>query len=367
LVACLVLGILFTICKSRSVFETRIFRLTMVDKSSRLSSSERGKPSMSETETRVMHFPGSGVPVKVHRHSNGGGWVADTAKVESSVYVGRNATVRGRAKIYGKAIVRGDATVKDSATVKENAVVQDSALVMDNAIVCGGASLWGKSVVYGNAKICGTAVLDKYAVFGGNSTINSGVHRYHYEENATNVSLRNNGDDEIKPNVNKVDIDVIIHKKPETKKESVMPIFLMYNFQDGNGPVPAHRHPNGGGWVANTSTVDDSAYVGPHAAVFGRARVLENAYLNGMCRVYDDAVIIGNVTVSDFAQVYGTSTLCGHAKVSGHSVIRCSKICESAHISGFVTVANSLVGGFAFIYGERFIDNEIVTSNEKKN
>ena len=339
----------------------------MVDKSSRLSSSERGKPSMSETETRVMHFPGSGVPVKVHRHSNGGGWVADTAKVESSVYVGRNATVRGRAKIYGKAIVRGDATVKDSATVKENAVVQDSALVMDNAIVCGGASLWGKSVVYGNAKICGTAVLDKYAVFGGNSTINSGVHRYHYEENATNVSLRNNGDDEIKPNVNKVDIDVIIHKKPETKKESVMPIFLMYNFQDGNGPVPAHRHPNGGGWVANTSTVDDSAYVGPHAAVFGRARVLENAYLNGMCRVYDDAVIIGNVTVSDFAQVYGTSTLCGHAKVSGHSVIRCSKICESAHISGFVTVANSLVGGFAFIYGERFIDNEIVTSNEKKN
>lgn len=145
-----------------------------------------------------------------------------------------------------------------------------------------------------------------------------------------------------------------------------MPIFLMHNFQDGSGPVPAHRHPNGGGWVANTATVDDSAYVGPHASVFGRAHVLENAYLNGMCRVYGDAVIIGTATVSDFAQVYGTSTLCGYVKASGHSVIRGdSKICESAHISGFVTVASSHVGGFAFIYGERFLHNEIVTNNEK--
>ena len=25
-----------------------------------------------------------------------------------------------------------------------------------------------------------------------------------------------------------------------------------YDFKDGNGPVPAHQHPNGGGWVAAT-------------------------------------------------------------------------------------------------------------------
>lgn len=172
---------------------------------------------------------------------------------------------------------------------------------------------------------------------------------------------------EIKHNVNKVNIDAILHKNLENEKEPVMPIFLMHDFQDGNGPVPAHHHPNGGGWVANTATVEDSAYVGPHASVFGRARVLEKAYLNGMCRVHGDAVIIGNATVSDFADVFGTSTLCGHVEVSGHSVIRGdSRICESTHISGFVTVDSSRIGGFSFIYGDRFIHNEIVTRDEKK-
>ena len=33
--------------------------------------------------------------------------------------------------------------------------------------------------------------------------------------------------------------------------------------------VPAHQHPNGGGWVADTATVLDEAYVGPTARVFG--------------------------------------------------------------------------------------------------
>ena len=35
--------------------------------------------------------------------------------------------------------------------------------------------------------------------------------------------------------------------------------------------VPAHQHPNGGGWVADTATVLDEAYVGPTARVFGGA------------------------------------------------------------------------------------------------
>jgi hypothetical protein len=46
-----------------------------------------------------------------------------------------------------------------------------------------------------------------------------------------------------------------------------------YNFKDGLGPVPAHKHPNGGGWVADTATVADTAYVGPEAKVYDNARV----------------------------------------------------------------------------------------------
>ena len=44
-------------------------------------------------------------------------------------------------------------------------------------------------------------------------------------------------------------------------------------FDFGFGLVPARKHPNGGGWVAETATVVDSAHIGPEAQVFGDARV----------------------------------------------------------------------------------------------
>lgn len=51
----------------------------------------------------------------------------------------------------------------------------------------------------------------------------------------------------------------------------------LHNFEDGAGPVPAHQHVNGGGWVADTAHVDDTAYVGPYACVSGSARVYGKA------------------------------------------------------------------------------------------
>jgi len=66
-----------------------------------------------------------------------------------------------------------------------------------------------------------------------------------------------------------------------------------FDFQDGNGPVPAHKHPNGGGWVADTSSASKTAYVGPNARVFGDARVFDGARVSGYARVS------GNAEVSD--------------------------------------------------------------------
>ena len=66
-----------------------------------------------------------------------------------------------------------------------------------------------------------------------------------------------------------------------------------FDFDDGNGPVPAHKHPNGGGWVADTATVDETAYVGAEAQVFcdakvyGNAQVFYNARVNYGARVSD--------------------------------------------------------------------------------
>ena len=46
-----------------------------------------------------------------------------------------------------------------------------------------------------------------------------------------------------------------------------------HDFGDGNGPVPAHRHIKGEGWVADTAHVDKSAQIGSDAQVNGDARV----------------------------------------------------------------------------------------------
>lgn len=57
----------------------------------------------------------------------------------------------------------------------------------------------------------------------------------------------------------------------------------MYDF--GSGPVPAHKHPNGGGWVADSAHVDDSAYLGPDALVYGDARVYGETLVCGDARM----------------------------------------------------------------------------------
>ena len=80
----------------------------------------------------------------------------------------------------------------------------------------------------------------------------------------------------------------------------------MTTFDFGFGPVPAHQHPNGRGWVADTAHVDDSAYIGPDARVFGGARV------------YGDARVFGGAQVSGGAQVYGGAKL---AKSSDYLLI----------------------------------------------
>jgi ribosomal protein S27AE len=76
-----------------------------------------------------------------------------------------------------------------------------------------------------------------------------------------------------------------------------------HDFGDGSGSVPAHRHVNGGGWVANTATVSRTAFVGPEAAVFESSKVL------------------GKASVIDRAQVRGRSEISGNARVSGNAVI----------------------------------------------
>lgn len=119
-----------------------------------------------------------------------------------------------------------------------------------------------------------------------------------------------------------------------------------YDF--GNGPVPAHRHPRGGGWVANTATVDDSCFIGPYARVF------ENAYVTGNSIINDGASIFGNASVCMNAKVYGDAMVYDNASIR-----------DNARVSGFAKVyGNSRVMNNAQVYESAEVyDNAILCNN----
>lgn len=92
-----------------------------------------------------------------------------------------------------------------------------------------------------------------------------------------------------------------------------------FDFLDGRGPVPAHQHPNGGGWVDDKAKVDPTAFVDARARVFGTAQVFGDARVFGTARVFGDAQVFGN------AQVFGTAQVFGNAQVSGNARVECSR------------------------------------------
>ncbi len=115
-----------------------------------------------------------------------------------------------------------------------------------------------------------------------------------------------------------------------------------FDFGDGNGEVPAHRHinPNGsiGGWVANSANVEKTACIEIEALVFGNSTILDNA------RIYDKAQIFGDAKVTNNAKVGGKAKVYDKAH-----------ICDDVHIYGM-----------AKIYGEARIFG-ILTTNQKTN
>lgn len=91
-------------------------------------------------------------------HSNGGGFVASSATVEASVYVGPNACVLGNATVTGNAVIDGYAIIAERANISGNAYVGDYAMVMGNATVTDNAKVLESACVYGNYRISGEAV-----------------------------------------------------------------------------------------------------------------------------------------------------------------------------------------------------------------
>ena len=129
---------------------------------------------------------------------------------------------------------------------------------------------------------------------------------------------------------------------------------MTYDFEDGAGPVPAHQHSNGGGWVADSARVAASAFVGPDAKVFGNASVYDNASVYGNASVSGNALVYGNASVYDNAKVYGNAWVFGTARVFGNAVVY-----GNARVSG-----NAWVCDNAWIYDNAWVyDNARVFGN----
>ncbi len=94
---------------------------------------------------------------------------------------------------------------------------------------------------------------------------------------------------------------------------------LHYDF--GLGPVPAHPHPKGGGWVANTASVDETCFVGPYAQVYGKAQVKNNAKIDGYARIFGEAKVVEDARVYGAAKVYQNALISGRARVSGDAKV----------------------------------------------
>ena len=113
-------------------------------------------------------------------------------------------------------------------------------------------------------------------------------------------------------------------------------------FDFGAGPVPAHQHANGGGWVADTAQVDAGAYVGHSAQVSGEARVFGKARVFGEAQVSGKAQVSGEARVSGKARVFGEAQVSGEARVFGEAQVSGeARVFGEAQVSGEAQVKRS--------------------------
>lgn len=115
---------------------------------------------------RKIYVKGDGAP-----HPNGKGWVAASAKVAPTAYVGPDAMVLDVAKVSDNARIEGHAIVREAAEVSGNAVVGDWAVVCQSAKIGDDARIRGNTRVGSNVSVGGRARVLEYAHIYGDGTI----------------------------------------------------------------------------------------------------------------------------------------------------------------------------------------------------
>lgn len=159
-----------------------------------------------------------------------------------------------------------------------------------------------------------------------------------------------------------------------------------HDFKDGKGRVFAHRHDNGGGWVADTAwvaptatvtrnaqvydfaRVHDSCRVSGHGRVYGHARLFNSARVDQHAHVCDYAMLFNEVTLNGFvsvnnnAKVFGSSRLCRNTNITNHAIVINTDIVGPthnawAHICGNARLLNCRCSGYLSVGGATVAEN----------
>jgi len=114
-------------------------------------------------------------PQEGGRHPNGGGFVAKTAKVEPSVFVGPNARVLDMAQVSGHARIEDNAVISQDAKISDNAIVGGYSCVTDRAQLSGNARVRGFARLGDQATLTGNARLLEHATIFAHGTVSGDV------------------------------------------------------------------------------------------------------------------------------------------------------------------------------------------------
>lgn len=125
--------------------------------------------------------PASAPPISPFRevpggpHPNGGGFVAKSAKVAPTAYVGPNARVLDVAEVSDNARIEDFAEVRNQTKVSGNAIIGGWARIDNRARVTENARVRGYAMISNQATIAGNARVIDYAKVEGRGTVNGDV------------------------------------------------------------------------------------------------------------------------------------------------------------------------------------------------
>ncbi len=259
-------------------------------------------------------------------HSNGGGFVENSANVNSSAFVDSKSVVCGNAKIEANARVFGGALVKDRAIVKDRALVYGNAQVSGDAEISGDAKVYDGAKVSGNAKVKGHAKVYDSAKVSGRAEVKGQAKVYGMAEVKDDARVYGTA-----PNGAKV---------------------------FGQAIVSGSAQIYGKARVRGSAEVSDSAKIYGSAQVYGNAQVYGSAKVSGNAKVYDGGKVSGSAAhVRGNAQVFDSGAVFGNAQVYGNARIKdLGRAFKNAHVYGNAQVIKHGAGGNAHVRGNAGIE-----------